>query len=123
MKNRDAFVRARSSDWAELDRLLYQMRGKSGASATQISRLGQLYRDLCSDLMKARGQGAGPDVVSHLDALAARAHNQLYRSRAYRAGFIKKVLLREFPRAVRQNLGFFLASPGLFGIPMLLGTF
>lgn len=122
MKDRDAFVRARASDWSELDQLLYRMRGKS-LSAAQISRLGQLYRDLCSDLMKARGQGAGPDVVSHLDALAARAHNQLYRFRAYRAGVVKQVLLRDFPRAVRRNLAFILMSLGLFGVPMLIGTF
>lgn len=122
MKNRDAFVNERSPAWSELDMLLYQLSGKSTPSAEQVSRLGQLYRELCSDLMKARAQGIGPDVTAHLDALAARAHNQLYESRPYRVGALKQLILREFPRALRANLGFFLAALGLFGLPMLVGT-
>ncbi len=122
MKNRDAFVRERSPAWAELDQLLYYLSGKRAPTAEQISRLGQLYRDLSSDLMRARSRGLGPDVTAHLDALAARAHNQLYASRPYRVGAIKQVILRDFPRAIRKNYGFFFASLLLFGLPMLIGA-
>ena len=121
MKNRDAFVHQRSQAWHELDQLLYTLRGKRTPTATQVSRLGSLYRDLCSDLMQARSQGAGPDIVAHLDALAARAHNQLYESRPYRVGAIKELLLSDFPRALRKNWGFFCASLILFGLPLLIG--
>jgi uncharacterized membrane protein SpoIIM required for sporulation len=122
MKNRDAFVRQRSPAWHELDQLLYHLGGNSSPTAPQISRLGSLYRDVCSDLMRARSQGAGPDVTAHLDALAARAHNQLYESRPYRVGAVGQLLLKEFPRALRKNWYFFLASLLLFGLPMAVGA-
>jgi len=122
MKNRDAFVHQRSPTWTELDRLLNQLSTKSTATGEQISRLGKLYRDVCSDVMSARSQGAGPDVTSHLDALAARAHNHLYEARPHRIGLARQLIFRDFPCAVRKNLGFFLTALVLFGLPMLIGT-
>lgn len=122
MKNRDAFVNERSPAWTELDQLLSQLSTKSTPSSQQISRLGRLYRDLCSDVMQARSQGAGPDVTAHLDALTARAHNQLYEARPHRIGLARQLILRDFPRALRKNLRFFVASLLLFGLPMLVGV-
>jgi len=122
VKNRDTFVHERSPAWAELDRLLNQLSVKTTPTGEQVARLGRLYRDICSDVMSARSQGAGPDVTAHLDALAARAHNHLYEARPHRIGLARQLLVRDFPRALRKNLGFFLASLGLFGLPMLIGT-
>lgn len=122
MKNRDAFVHERSPAWTELDRLLNQLSAKSTPTGEQVARLGKLYRDVCSDLMSARSHGAGPDVTAHLDALAARAHNQLYEARPHRLGLARQLLLRDFPQALRRNIGFFVTSLVLFGLPMLIGT-
>lgn len=121
MKNRDLFVAQRSPAWQELDSLLYHLSGKPNPAAEHLSRLAQLYRDLCADLMRARAIGSGPDVTAHLDALAARAHNQLYASRPYRFGALRRLILRDFPRTLRKNWGFFLASALLFGLPLLVG--
>lgn len=121
MKNRDLFVAQRSPAWAELDSLLYHLSSKANPPAEHLSRLAQLYRDLCADLMRARALGSGPDVTAHLDALAARAHNQLYASRPYRFGAVRRLILRDFPRTLRKNWRFFLASALLFCLPMMVG--
>ena len=115
---RDRFVERARPRWAELHRLLEGPWGKGGAS---ISRTVSLYRQLCSDLMRARALGCGPDVTNTLDALVARAHNGLYQRPSVRVSPIFSLLLQDFPRVLRKNWGCFAVSLALFVVAFAVG--
>jgi uncharacterized membrane protein SpoIIM required for sporulation len=75
-----------------------------------------------ADLMQARAQ-FGSELVRYLDGLAARAHNLLYGTRAYRLSGLWDLVAREFPRTLRARWRFFLLATGLFYLPLAFGLF
>ena len=81
MHPQDHFVAERRGAWQELDTLLSSARSLHELAPRSISRVGALYRSVCADLMRARSAGYEPELLAHLDGLAARAHNQLYGAR------------------------------------------
>lgn len=120
-RDRERFVAERSPSWEELDRLLGTERPLHAMPASDISRVGALYRALCADLMRAQTLGCGADVIHRLDTLVARAHNALYGPKPYALRAAWDVLARRFPRSLRKNWKFFAAAAGLFGLPLALG--
>ncbi|HJZ85660.1 MAG TPA: stage II sporulation protein M [Polyangia bacterium] len=121
MQTQDQFVAARRKDWDELDVLLATDRPLHKLPALQISRAAALYRSLCSDLMRARAAGYGPDLIGFLDGLAARAHNALYAAPPYRLGAVWDLMVRDFPRTLRKRVRFFAFSAALFLLPGTVG--
>jgi uncharacterized membrane protein SpoIIM required for sporulation len=117
----DEFVAARKPAWDELDALLGKKRVLYRLPAGSISRAAGLYREVCSDLMRARGAGYAADVVDVLDALAARACAALYSAPPYRRKAVWELLAAGFPQAVRRNARFVALSAALFILPGLLG--
>jgi uncharacterized membrane protein SpoIIM required for sporulation len=117
MKSRDEFVRRRSPTWDELDYLLMRDR----LTGSDLSRVSTLYREVCSDLMRARAAGFGTDLLGHLDGLAARAHAALYGHGRKRWQLGLSLLLSDFPRRLRESAPFMLASTLLFFVPFALG--
>lgn len=117
---RDEFVARRKATWDELERLLARPRTPHDSNA--VARLAALYREVCADLMRARSLGFGPDLRRHLDALASRAHNFLYRSPRHHAARVLRRLAIDFPRAVRNDWAFVLVASLLFGLPFVSGV-
>jgi uncharacterized membrane protein SpoIIM required for sporulation len=120
-QTQDEFVAARSSDWDELTRLLAKDRGLGRLPGNSISRAASLYRSLCGDLMRARALGYGAELVAYLDALAARAHNNLYAAPPHRWDAIGQFLRGSFARTLRSRGRFFAASAALFFLPFVVG--
>jgi uncharacterized membrane protein SpoIIM required for sporulation len=120
IKDQDQFVAQRRESWQELEQLLGLGKELHRALPTEISRMASLYRSVCADLMRARAD-YGPELVRYLDGLAARAHNLLYGTRAYRLSAIWDLLAREFPRTLRARWRFFLLASALFYVPLLFG--
>jgi uncharacterized membrane protein SpoIIM required for sporulation len=118
--SQDAFVLERQARWQELDRILTVAKALHRLPPDQISAVGSLYRAICADLMRARGSGYSREVVEHLDALAARAHNALYRSEEYRLARVWDLVARDFPRTVRESWRFMAAATAMFVIPLLI---
>jgi uncharacterized membrane protein SpoIIM required for sporulation len=119
----DAFVAERKPAWDKLDALLSRRRLLHHLPPASISRVASLYRDVCSDLMRARDAGYTSDVVDLLDALAARACAALYSAPPYRLGAVRELLIAGFPRSVRKNARFLALATALFLLPALLGFF
>ena len=117
--DREHFMAQARPRWRELDRVLEGPWQKSGAS---ISSTIALYRQLCSDLMRARALGCGPDVTSYLDALAARAHNRLYQRKSFRISPLFRLIAVSFPRTLRRRWAFFATSFALFASAMVVGV-
>lgn len=120
--DQDQFVARRRESWRELERLLEAGKELHRSSPADISLAASLYRSVCSDLMRARAE-YGSELVRYLDGLAARAHNLLYGTRAYRLSGIWDLLAREFPRTLRRRWRFFVLATVLFYVPMLFGIF
>jgi uncharacterized membrane protein SpoIIM required for sporulation len=122
MRTQDDFVAARRHQWNELETLLGQDRELHRLAPPSISRAASLYRILCADLMWARGAGYGADVVGHLNALAARAHNALYGARPWRLPRAARLLVHEFPRTLRRRWRFLATAWAVFLFPLAVGA-
>jgi uncharacterized membrane protein SpoIIM required for sporulation len=120
-RTQDEFVAARQPAWDELDRLLGRRSALHKLPAASIARAATLYRDICSDLMRARAAGYSADVVDVLDGLAARACASLYSAPPYRLAALWELVVAGFPQAVRRNARFVALAAALFVLPGLLG--
>ncbi len=120
-RTQDEFVAARQPAWDELDGLLRRKRVLYQLPAPSIARAAALYREICSDLMRARAAGYSADVVDLLDGLAARACAALYSARPYRLAALWELLAAGFPQAVRRNARFVALATALFVLPGILG--
>jgi uncharacterized membrane protein SpoIIM required for sporulation len=117
----DEFVAARKPAWDELDALLAKQRVLHRLPPLLIGRAAALYREVCADLMRARGAGYSAEVVDLLDALAARACAALYSAPPYRLSALWELLAYGFPQAVRRHARFVALAAALFVLPGLLG--
>jgi uncharacterized membrane protein SpoIIM required for sporulation len=121
MITEDDFVARRRPEWEELDRYLSGGRSLHRLAPATISRVAALYRDLSTDLVRARTAGYSGDTIAYLDALAARAHNALYGAPPYRLRGLIDLVTRDFPRTLRRRANFFAFASALFLLPAILG--
>jgi uncharacterized membrane protein SpoIIM required for sporulation len=117
----DEFVAARKPAWDELDALLAKRHLLHKLPPASISRAASLYREICSDLMRARSSGFTSDVTDLLDALAARTCSALYSAPPYRIAALWELITTGFPASVRRNARFLALAAALFVLPGLLG--
>lgn len=118
--NQDEFIAGRRASWQELEDLVNLGKELHRSVPADISRAASLYRSVCADLMRARSE-YGPDLIRYLDGLAARAHNLLYGTRAYRFSALWDLVARDFPRTLRRRWRFFLLANLLFYLPFAFG--
>lgn len=95
----------RRARWDELTALLDLVgrRGVTALSADEVKRLCGLYRQVTIDLSQARAAGDDPAVLMYLNALAARAHGQIYASRRVSLRPLIRFVATGFPQVVRRN--------------------
>lgn len=79
------------------------------------------YRRLCQQLAIARARGYSDHSIAHLQQLAQRGHQQLYRHRSPLAGRLLGFMLGGFARLVRAEWRSLLAASLVF-YGSLLGT-
>ena len=120
-RTQDEFVSARKPAWDELDALLTKKNVLHKLPPASIARAAGLYREICSDLMRARGAGYTADVVDVLDSLAARACAAMYSAPPYRLRALWELVAAGFPQAVRRNARFMAIAAVLFVLPGVLG--
>ena len=120
-RTQDEFVAARKPAWDELDTLLANKHLLHKLPPTSISRAAGLYREICSDLMRARTAGYTSDVIDLLDSLAARASSAMYSAPPYRLAGLWELIATGFPSSVRRNARFMALAAALFILPGLLG--
>ena len=120
-RTQDEFVAARKPAWDELDTLLAKKHLLHKLPPTSISRAASLYREICSDLMRARASGYTSDVIDLLDSLAARTSSAMYSRSPYRLPGLWELVATGFPSSVRRNARFVALAAALFVLPGLLG--
>ena len=106
------FISQKQQAWRELEALLNR---SQAANASQLNRLGYLYRRVTSDLAVARRDFPQNQCVPYLNALASRAHATIYQTSPFKRGTLWDFLRFGFPSVFRENLSF-------IGISFLLFT-
>lgn len=112
----DKFVARRRPAWEELTVLLRHRKLKN-RPPREISRMFELYREACTDLVRASRLGAAPATLAYLDALVSRAHSHLYSGGGKRFLRFGSFIRQAFPRALRENARLFLVANILFWLP------
>ncbi len=107
----------RETTWRELDILLAKLASEplKRASASEVIRLGELYRSACTDLMLAEAHDMPRDTVNYLHGLVGRAHNAVYRGKGFRFSDWGAVLFGEVPRRLRSDPALRLAALVFYG--------
>ncbi len=124
------------ADWSELarglDALEKPRRKARKALATfptsttpppGAARVAHLYRQCCEHLALARERAYPLHLVERLEALAARAHERIYRRTDYGLGALATLLADDIPLAVRALRGPVLLATVLFLVSTLLAGF
>lgn len=114
------FIEDRSPTWRELEDLLRIDRPLFRRPPDQISTFVRLYRELCTDRMRAASLGASPTQIHYLDTLTSKAHSALYHT-GLTGGRKGLWLLYAFPQAFRRNFSAFQLSTLLFLLPFAVG--
>jgi uncharacterized membrane protein SpoIIM required for sporulation len=86
-------------------------------SATEMSAL---YRRTCEHLALARARAYPYPLLQRLERLTADAHQALYRRHDYGLARLRRLLLVDFPQAVRAHGRELWLSLALFAVPALL---
>jgi uncharacterized membrane protein SpoIIM required for sporulation len=124
-----------SPAWDRLQALLDQLEGpapkkrrswcdgrsaRSRAEPLAAAELTRLYRRSCEHLALARARDYPIHLVERLEALTHRAHQVIYRRHDYGLARLKRLLLVDFPCAVRAQRRYLLVAALVFVLPTLL---
>ncbi|KHK64107.1 stage II sporulation protein M [Pseudomonas frederiksbergensis] len=112
------FETRHQGEWEHLSRLLDQLERRRNVA--QSGDFPQAYRRLCHHLALAQARGYSSLLVDTLQQLALRGHQQLYRDRSRPTASLSAFILAGFPRLVRAQWRFVLAS-GLMFLGSLAG--
>src|SRR5262245_12932112 len=107
-------------EWQELEGLLDQaLDRKNRAPASQLrgERLAALYRRACEHLALARARAYPAYLLDRLDRLTADAHQVIYQRREFGFASLKRLIVRDFPRSVREHASYVWLSAALFTVP------
>ena len=118
------FEQAHNAFWEQLastlTRLEQGQRRQQPDLAEGIDHFADDYRRLCHHLALARQRGYGPALVQRLNALVLRGHRQLYQYRPPLMPRLRAFVRTDFPRTVRAQWPWHLASGLSFVIAMAL---
>jgi len=114
-------LESRRANWRELEQLCFSMEGRARRTmpASSASRLSALYRAACADLALADAYQLPPHTVQYLHQLVGRAHNQLYRSRAFHISKWWRELFVDVPRRLFADNSLRLAFAVFWGVFLL----
>jgi uncharacterized membrane protein SpoIIM required for sporulation len=110
--NVERWVAKRRPVWQQLEDLLRQIesRGIRTLDRQQLQDLGRLYRSASADLSRARAMNLGTAILSYVNNLVVKAHNQVYQRRKNRFVDLLNFFYATFPELVRQNIIYIAAS-------------
>lgn len=118
------WLERRTPHWRRLDALVDRARGDGfrALSADELRELGQLYRQVASDLATVREDPASVRVETYLNLLLARAHNTIYSAERPASAGVLGFLSTGFPRAVRAHARHCLLAAALFWLAAGVGA-
>jgi uncharacterized membrane protein SpoIIM required for sporulation len=124
--SRERFEDRYGEEWQRLARLLDRLEARRGRRAVSAAlpaaelpatELPKLYRRLCHHLALVRERRYGVDLEQHLNTLALRGHQQLYRGEGISWRRIVAFLAGELPARIRAEGRLVLVATLLFLVP------
>ncbi len=114
-------IQSRQKHWRELEQRCSALENLSGrrVRAEAGTRFAALYRAACADLALADAYHLPPATVQYLHQLVGRAHNQLYRTRAFAVRKWYGELFINVPRRLYRDRSFRLALAIFWGVFIL----
>lgn len=106
-----------AAEWDELEKLLAAL--KRGAQESPAERMASLYRRACEQLALARSRTYPAHIIDRLNHLTAEAHQAIYQRREVGAQALRRLLVVEFPSAVRAHGRYVLLATLTFVAPLL----
>ncbi|MGN5595634.1 stage II sporulation protein M [Stutzerimonas nitrititolerans] len=113
MKQR-LFMSRHDAEWQAFSAQLEALERGGKTAATAYRDFPAAYRRLCQQLAVARARGYSEHSIAHLQQLAQRGHQQLYRHRSPLTGRLLGFVLGGFARLVRKEWRYLLAASLLF---------
>ena len=89
----------------------------AGISSAQAAAL---YRRACEHLALARARAYPAYIVARLERLTARAHQHIYYRREFGLAHLRRLVVADFPRAVRAHKRYVAAATAAFLLPTLV---
>jgi uncharacterized membrane protein SpoIIM required for sporulation len=118
--NADEFISRKRSAWERLTHLLdHAGASMTALSAEELYEIGQLYRQVTSDLAVARRDFPQHQLVNYLNGLVARSHGAIYRDHSGGWERIRTFFLHSFPHTFRTTFGFTFAAMLMLMLPAL----
>jgi uncharacterized membrane protein SpoIIM required for sporulation len=113
------------ADWQELENLLSQvirpkLTRQKEVKPVEGERLAALYRRTCEHLALARARAYPAYLLDRLERLTSDAHQAIYQHREVGLPRLKRFLLLDFPRAVRQHATYVWIATAVFMVPTLI---
>ncbi len=118
------WLQRRTPHWRRLDDIVerVKMHGFRALSADELRELGQLYRQVASDLATVREDPGSVRIETYLNLLLARAHNTIYSADRSSTSGVLDFLREGFPGAVRAHARHCLIAALLFWIAAAVGA-
>lgn len=109
------FLTEREAIWHELEEHVRRadMGGLAALGLPGARRLGVLYRQVSSDLIRARGELVDVSVVDYLNDLVARAYAHIHSGGARPGRRMVLFFLEAFPRLFREEWGAMVLSAAI----------
>lgn len=118
------WLQQRTPYWKRLDALVdrVQRSGLRTLTPDELRELGQLYRQVASDLATVREDPASLRFEVYLNRLLARAHNTIYSAERASPSAVLSFLGTTFPAAVRAHARHCLLAAALFWAGAIVGA-
>jgi uncharacterized membrane protein SpoIIM required for sporulation len=115
------FEASHAARWQELEELLALAEARASRAGRRWdgARLAALYRGTCEQLALAQARAYPVHLVQRLESLTQRAHRLIYRPQGVELAQLRRLVLVDFPQAVRAHRGYLLAATLLFLVPLL----
>lgn len=110
--NVERWVAKRRPVWEQLEDLLKQVErgGLRSLDREKLQSLGRLYRSVSADLSRARALNLGNELLTYLNNLVVKGHNQVYQSKKNRWLDFFNFFYATFPRLVRENIVYIMVA-------------
>ena len=102
------------AQWTQLEELLDRQKN------LDVTQLTWLYRQVCEHLALVRARDYPVYLVERLNLLTSRAHQEIYRQSDFGVDQLRRWLLIDFPRAVRDNARYVALAAMLFFVPAVI---
>jgi uncharacterized membrane protein SpoIIM required for sporulation len=120
------FEQQYEAEWAELEAAVERIRaGRTRLRAPDVDgvRVAALYRRACEHLALARARSYPAFLLDRLEELTSNAHQVIYQRRELGVEALRRLVTRDFPRAVRAHAKYVWTATAVFLVPaVVLGT-